>query len=140
LISEQTPSSSKTMRRNIPTVLLLVAGLLMTFAAYVHAAIVVPHLREDMLEIEVRPTLLNATILAMHFGTFAMIAFAGVVLWAAIQSYRRVLLPRIPLAIIALTYIAFGIFAFVATKSHHTLGYVLMGLLTGVATATTTTE
>jgi hypothetical protein len=61
------------MRRNlIQSILLVFAASLMTFAAYVTTTISVPHLREDMLEINVRPTLLSAIMLGLHFGSFAL--------------------------------------------------------------------
>lgn len=62
----KTSSTGAGLRR----VLLGLAGLLMAFAAYVNATIAVLHLRGDLLEIHVRPTLVSATLLGLHFGTF----------------------------------------------------------------------
>jgi hypothetical protein len=115
--------------RQLRTLLLFAAGLLMGFAALVYATVSVPHLREDMVEINVRPTLLGAVSLGLHFGTFAMFAFAGLALVAAVQSLRKAVVARPPLWIIAVLYIGFGVFAFVRTGSHHTLGYVFIGIL-----------
>jgi hypothetical protein len=115
--------------RLLRTTLLFAAALLMGFAAIMNATVNVPHLREDMMEINVRPTLLGAVLLGLHFSTFAMFAFACVVLVGAIQSLRAAVIARLPLSIVAVTYIAFGIVAFVWSGSHHTLGYVLMGVL-----------
>ncbi|HEY2295183.1 MAG TPA: hypothetical protein VGM86_31155 [Thermoanaerobaculia bacterium] len=112
--------------------LLGLAGLLMSFAAFVNATEVVPHLRGDLLEIHVRPTLVSATLLALYFGTFAMTGFALLVLAAAAQREGASAL-RVPLLMVALTYTAFGTFAFVWSGSPHTLGYVLMGVLVGIA-------
>ena len=117
------------MQQTLRTALLFAAALLMAFGAFVNATVSVPHLREDMAEINVRPSLLGAVSLGLHFGTFAMFAFAGLVLVAAIKSARRAVIARLPLWIIAATYIGFGIVAFVWSGSHHTLGYVLMGVL-----------
>ena len=117
------------MQQTLRTALLFAAALLMAFGAFVNATVSVPHLREDMAEINVRPALLGAVSLGLHFGTFAMFAFAGLVLVAAIKSARRAVIARLPLWIIAATYIGFGIVAFVWSGSHHTLGYVLMGVL-----------
>jgi hypothetical protein len=124
-----TTSSTQT---GIRRVLLGLAGLLMAFAAYVNATVAVPHLRGDLLEIHVRPTLVSAVLLGLYFGTFAMAGFALLVLAAAAQR-RGALALRIPLLMVALTYTAFGVFAFVWSGSHHALGYVLMGALIGVA-------
>ena len=117
------------MRQQLRTTLLFAAALLMGFAALMNATVNVPHLREDMVEINVRPTLLGAVLLGLHFSTFAMFAFTGVVLVAAIQSLRASITARLPLLIIAVAYIAFGVVAFVWSGSHHMPGYVLMGVL-----------
>ena len=110
------------------------AALLMGFAAVVNALISVPHLRADMIEINVRPTLLGAVTLGLYFGTFAMFGFALVVLAAAVHASRGATPTRPPLAIIAAIYVAFGVSAFfVWSGSAHTLGYVLMGVLIGLA-------
>jgi hypothetical protein len=122
------PSASSGLRRG----LLGLAGLLMTFTAFVNATVAVPHLRGDLLEINVRPTLVSAILLALYFGTFAMAGFALLVLAAAAQRRGAPAL-RVPLLAVAVTYTAFGIFAFAWSGSHHTLGYVLMGVLVGVA-------
>lgn len=117
------------MQQLLRPVLLFSAALLMGFAALVNAFGSTPHLREDMLEINVRPTLLGAVLLGLHFGTFAMFAFACMVLVAAIQSLRGTVTARLPMSIIAVMYLGFGLAAFVWSGSHHTLGYVLIGLL-----------
>ena len=115
--------------RGLRTVMLFVAALLIGFAAFLNATVSVPHLREDMLEIHVRPTLLSAVLLGLHFGTLAMFAFAFVVFVSALQSLRGSSMARLPLSIIGLTYLAFGIVAFIWTGSYHTLGYVFGGVL-----------
>jgi hypothetical protein len=117
------------MRQKLRTTILFIAALLMGFAAFVNASVVVPHLREDMFEINVRPTLLGAVSLALHFGTFAMLAFTLMVLMTAMKSLRGGITSPILLWIVGLTYTAFGIFAFILSGSPHTLGYLLMGLL-----------
>ncbi|HET9212271.1 MAG TPA: hypothetical protein VFR03_17840 [Thermoanaerobaculia bacterium] len=122
------PSATAGLRR----VLLGFAGLLMAFAAFVNATAAVPHLRGDLLGINVRPTLVSAILLALYFGTFAMAGFALLVLAAAAQRQGSPAL-RLPLLAVAATYTAFGIFAFAWNGSRHMLGYVLMGVLVGVA-------
>ena len=121
------------MRQPLRATLLFVAGLLMGFAAVVSAAIAVPHLRGDMVEIHVRPTLLGAVSLGLHFGTFAMFGFALVVV-AAVQASQGATPSRPLLAIIAAVYVTFGLAAFFLRRGNaHSLGYVLMGVLIGLA-------
>ena len=117
------------MTQALRATLLFAAAVLMGFSALVNAIVNVPHLREDMQEINVRPTLLGAVMLGLHFSTVAMFALACLVLVAAIQSSRTAVTPRLPLSIIAATYVGFGIAAFVLSGSHHALGYVLIGVL-----------
>jgi hypothetical protein len=124
------------MRQPVRSTLLFMAALLMGLAAVVNAVVAVPHLRADMAEINVRPSLLGAVSLGLYFGTFAMVGFALVVLAAAFQASRGAALARPLLAIIAVIFVAFGIVAFfVWSGSAHTLGYVLMGVLIGIAIA-----
>jgi hypothetical protein len=117
------------MRQPLRTILLIIATLFMAFVAIISAIGSVPHLREDMEEIGVRPTLLRAVMLGLNFGVFAMFGITGVLLAATIQSLRSAAIPRLALTAIAITLLAFGGYAFAVTWSHHTLGYVLIGLL-----------
>lgn len=114
--------------RHLRTVMLFTAALLIGFAAFVNATVSVPHLREDMFEINVRPTLLGAVLLGLHFGTFAMFAFACLVFVYAIQSVKGSTVAKLPLSIIAVVYLGFGIVAFIWSGSHHTLGYIFIGV------------
>ena len=121
------------MRKYVRAILLFAAAVLLLFAAVTTTTVSVPHLREDLLEINVRPTLLGAVMLGLHFGSFAMFGFAALVLAMAIRSLRAGNVDRVLIAIIAVVYIIFGVAAFIATGSHHTLGYVLIGLSLGGA-------
>jgi len=124
------------MQQKLRTTLLFAAALLMGLAGLLSAAVGVPHLHEDMVEINVRPTLLGAVMLGLYFGSFAMFAFACLVFVAAIKSAQGAVIARLPLWIIAATYIGFGILAFAWTTGPHTLGYVLIGGLILGATFT----
>ena len=119
------------MRKYLRLVLLLAAAALMMFAAVTTTTVSVPHLREDLLEINVRPTLLGAVMMALHFGSFAMFGFAALVLVLAIRTLQAAGTDRLLIAIIAAVYLLFGIAGFIGTGSHHILGYALMGLLLG---------
>jgi len=117
------------MRKYLQLVLLLAAALLMLFAAFTTTTVSVPHLREDLLEINVRPTLLGAVMMGLHFGSIAMFGFGALVLVLAIRALRGAGTDRFLIAIIAAVYLLFGIGGFIGTGSHHVLGYALMGLL-----------
>ncbi|HKD11860.1 MAG TPA: hypothetical protein VKE50_07280 [Thermoanaerobaculia bacterium] len=113
--------------------LLFSAGTLMGFTALVDAAVIVPHLRGDLAELGIRPSLTRAVSHALSFGTFAMFAFALVVLASAIQSLRGRPVSQPVLAITAACYGGFGIAAFLSSQNAHSLGYVLIGALIGIA-------
>ncbi|HSE32416.1 MAG TPA: hypothetical protein VLA93_12670 [Pyrinomonadaceae bacterium] len=122
------------MRKYLRALLLFLSALLMIFAAFTTTTVSVPHLREDLLEINVRPTLLGAVMVGLHFGSFAMFGFGALVLVLSVRAWRAPAgVDRVLIGIIGAVYLLFGIAAFMWTGSHHTLGYVLMGLLLGGA-------
>ena len=123
------------MKPSVRAPLLFAATALMGFAALTNAFVGLPHLQEDLVEIQVRPTLLRAVSVAMQFGAYAMFAFTLVVLHAAVRAARGGTTARLPLAIVAVLYAAFGIAAFVEAGSPHALGYALAGVLVGAAAA-----
>ena len=123
------------MKPSVRAPLLFAAAALMGFAALTNAFVGVPHLQEDLVEIQVRPTLLRAVSVAMQFGAYAMFAFTLLVLHAGVRAARGGATARVPLAVVAVLYAAFGIAAFVSLGSPHALGYALAGAVIGVAAA-----
>lgn len=117
------------MRKYLQLTLLLAAAVLILFAAFTTTTVSVPHLREDLVEINVRPTLLGAVMMGLHFGSVAMFGFGALVLVLAFRALRAAGTDRLLIAVIAAVYLLFGIAAFIGTGSHHMLGYALMGLL-----------
>lgn len=115
------------MRSRIQPVLLALAGLILAFATLTHGRIVVPHLREDLVEIAVRPTLLKAIHQAMNLGVVTLAAATLIILVEALRSYRGLPVPRVSIAILGIALIAIGAMAFQATHNHHSLGYALIG-------------
>ena len=123
------------MKSSARASLLFAAAALMGFAALTNAFIGVPHLQEDLVEIQVRPTLLRAVSVGMQFGAYAMFAFTLIVLHAGTRAARGEATARLPLAFIAILYAAFGVAAFVAMGSPHALGYAAAGVAIGIAAA-----
>jgi hypothetical protein len=109
--------------------LLALAGLILAFATFTHGSVVVPHLREDLVEIAVRPTLLNAVLQALNLGVLMLAAVTLIVLVEAFRSYRGLPVPRASLAILGIALVVIGVMAFQVTHSHHALGYALIGAL-----------
>jgi hypothetical protein len=86
-----------------------------------------------LIEIGVRPTVLGGTVLHLYFAAIAMFGFAIMVSAAAVQAIRGSQPARIPLAVVALIYMAFGIIAFSQSRDLHHFGPLAMGLLLGAA-------
>jgi lipoprotein signal peptidase len=74
-------------------------------------------------------------VLRLYFGALANFGFALMVSAAAIQAIRGIPLARLPLAVIALIYTAFGVLAFSRSHNPHHLGALAMGVLLGAALA-----
>lgn len=123
------------MKRSIRITLFIASALLMTFGAVGYTFYVVPDLHGDLIEIGVRPRVLGGTVLHLYFAAFAMFAFALIVFAAAAQALRGIAPARLPLAIIAATYTAFGVIAFSWSHNPHHLGPLAMGVLLGAALA-----
>jgi hypothetical protein len=116
--------------------LLLIGGAAILASAVVHGTINVPHLREDMLEIGTRPSLLGAVSLVLYFSVIAMFAFAGLVLAAAVFLLRGRRPQAVPLWLVAGCYLLFGIVAFTrVAPSVHFLGYAAMGVVVAAGAA-----
>lgn len=121
------------MKQSVRATLLIAAATLMIFGASAYALGVVSDLHGDLLEIGVRPSVLGGTMLHLYFAAIAMFGFALIVSAAAIQAVRGVMPARTSLAIIAVSYAAFGIFAFSRSHNLHHLGPLVMGTLLGAA-------
>jgi hypothetical protein len=121
------------MKRSVRTLLLMTSALLMTIVAFGYALVVVPDLHGDLVEIGVRPTVLGGTVMHLYFGGIARFGFALIVWIAAIQAMRGVAVARLPLAVVAIVYTAFGILAFSRSHNPHHLGPLLAGVLLGAA-------
>ncbi len=120
----------------IRILLLLIGGAAILASAVLHGLINVPHLREDMVEIGVRPSLFGAISLVLYFSVVAMFAFAALILGGAISLFRGKVPQVLPLWLIAGTYLIFGIVAYVKIgHSIHYLGYALMGIVVAMGAA-----
>lgn len=118
------------MRQSISSLILVLAALAILGSAALHGIVNVPHLREDLVEIGTRPTLLGAVTLVLYFSVAAMVAFGGLVLAGAIQCLRGRSPQLASLWVVAIVYVAFGLAAFALVgPSPHFLGYAGMGLL-----------
>ncbi len=124
------------VRHSARGIVLLVGGLAILASAFTHGLINVPHLREDMVEIGMRPSLLRAVSLVLYFSVVAMFAFAALVMNAALSLLRGTVPQMAPLWLVAGSYVTFGVVAFVFVfPNAHFLGYSIMGLLVGIAAA-----
>jgi hypothetical protein len=121
----------KVMKQSFRTALFIASALLMMFGAAGYTFAVVPDLHGDL----VRPTVLGGTVLYLYFSAIAMFGFALMVSAAAVQATRGLSPARIPLAVVAVIYTAFGVLAFSRSHNPHHLGPLAMGVLLGAALA-----
>ena len=121
------------MTLSFRSALLIASALLMIFGAVGYAFFVVPDLHGDLVEIGVRPTVLGGTVLHLYFAGIAMFGFALMVTAAAIQAVRGIAPARLPLAVIAVIYMAFGVMAFSRSHNPHHLGSLAIGVLLAAA-------
>src|SRR5689334_16962922 len=108
------------MIQSLRSTILLIASLAILASAALHGSVNVPHLREDLLEIGVRYSLVRTVVLILYFSVVAMFAFGGLVLSAAAASLRGRSIQTSSLYIVAATYVVFGVaaFAFVTHSIH----------------------
>lgn len=123
------------MKLSFRTALFIASALLMMFGALGYSFTVVPDLHGDLVEIGVRPTVLGGTVLYLYFSAIAMFGFTLMVSAAAIQAMRGIPPTRLPLAVIAVIYTAFGVVAFSRSHNPHHLGPLAMGVLLAAALA-----
>jgi hypothetical protein len=121
------------MKLSFRTALFIASALLMMFGALGYSFAVVPDLHGDLVEIGVRPTVLGGTVLYLYFSAIAMFGFTLMVSAAAIQAIRGIPPTRLPLAVIAVIYMVFGVVAFSRSHNPHHLGPLAMGLLLAAA-------
>lgn len=121
------------MKQLLRTALFIASVLLIIFGAFQYALIIVPELHGDLVEIGVRPTVLGGLVLELYFVGICCFGFALMVSFAAIQSIRGSVPPRLPLAVVALIYIAFGIIGFSRSHNPHYFGSLAVGVLLGAA-------
>ena len=121
------------MKGNPRAGLLIAAALLMFFSAFANAMVMVPDLHGDLVELGVRPTVLNGSVRALHFAAASMFIFALMAAEAAIQSMRGKGIARLPLAAIALLHTVFGVTAFARSQNPHHIGGIAIGVLIAAA-------
>jgi hypothetical protein len=125
------------MKESVRTALFFAAAALMLLGAAGNALVVIPDLHGDLVELGVRRTVLGGSVLLFYFSAMAMFGFAAMVVAAAIQSMRSIAPARLPLTIVAIIQVSFGLLALASSRrySPHQLGTLAMGVLLAVALA-----
>jgi hypothetical protein len=120
---------------SLRTGLLIAASALMCFGVAGNALAVIPDLHGDLIEIGVRPSVLNTTVFHLYVGVMAQFAFAVIAAAAAFESMKGRTPARLPLAVIAVVHTITGVLAFSRSHSPHHLGPIVMGGLVAAAIA-----
>jgi len=120
---------------SLRTGLLIAASALMLFGAAGNALGVVPDLHGDLVEIGVRPSVLNTTVFHLYMGVMAQLAFAVIAAASAFESMKGRIPARVPLAVIAIVHTITGAVPFSRSHNPHHLGPILMAVLLVAAIA-----
>ncbi len=116
------------------SVLGLVVGFLLIGSAGLHSLLGWPQLAEQFGRANVPGDLVPVLAMGWHFGGVAMFTFGCIVIMLFLKALRGRAVSLRPALFIAISYIAFGIGALIATQVYQfLLYYVVPGLLLVVA-------
>jgi hypothetical protein len=113
----------------------IVAGVLMIASAAAHSLLGWPQLRAQLAQSRVPDDLALGLAVGWHFGAAAMLAFACIVLWIFVRRLRGTAAPRVPAAVVAALYLAFGAGALAVSGDPFFLVFIIPGLLLAIASS-----
>lgn len=118
------------MNRRPQTGLLALSGVLLLLSALAHALAGWPPIARDLLASGVPTELIAGLRVGWYFGSAAMLAFAAIALHGAYAVWREQPAPLSALRLIGLTYLGFGLAAFVYRDfNSHFLTFMVLGVL-----------
>jgi hypothetical protein len=118
------------MPSSVRSVVLLLAGLILSASSALHAFGAWPHLRGDLIRDHASVPLIKTLAAGWYFGSLAMLALGLIVLAAGVAAWQGVRVSTGPLWIVAAACIAFGLGAFLLLSPNpHFFGFVLIGVL-----------
>lgn len=111
----------------------VLAGALLLASAIAHAFLGWPPFAEALSAAGVDGGLAGGLAVGWYYGSAAMLAFGMIVLLAALAVLRGRMVSLVPVRVIAVVYVAFGVSAFVARDMNpHFLLFVATGVLVGI--------
>lgn len=115
---------------------LIAAGLLMLLSAAAHGMLGWPAMSQGLAQAGAPPDLAGGLAVGWYWGTLAMLAFGLIVLAAALRLRRGDPSLNAPVLVIAVSYVFFGLAAFVARDNEPFFFlFVATGLLAGLPVA-----
>jgi hypothetical protein len=115
-------------------VLGIVAGVLLVLSAGAHSLLGGKAMREELVAAGVPPDLLQGALIGWYFGGVAMFGFGVVVLHTFARRRDAAAVSRVPAAVVAVTYLAFGVAALLYSGfDPFFLVFVVPGLLLALA-------
>ena len=93
----------------------LIAGFIIIASSGAHSLLGWPRLRAALTESHVSSELIGGVAIGWHFGGAAMLTFGCIVVWLFVALLRGQAVSLLPAFLIALMYMAFGIWAFIVS-------------------------
>lgn len=118
----------------------LLGGGLLLASSLAHGLLGWPPMREALQAASADPDLIGGLGAGWHWGSFSMAGFGAIVVAIALQQLRGGRPSTLPVGLIALTYVAFGVWAVLERGNPHFLLFVASGALVGVLVLGTGSE
>ena len=118
------------MRRRLFIVIPLIGGFLIFLSAFAHAFLGWPQMSEDLATTNAGSDLVSGVQVGWIFGSFAMLAFALIVIINTVRLLRGTAVSRTPVVITGFTYVVFGLWAYLARDYNpHFFFFIMPGLM-----------
>jgi hypothetical protein len=112
----------------------LIAGFMLVASSAAHSILGWPQLRAALVETHAPDDLVAGLAIGWHFAGAAMLTFGCIVLWLYIGALRRRVVSYLPAFFIALLYLAFGAWSYVASgRNPYFFVFLVPGVLLGAA-------
>ena len=111
----------------------LVAGAFLVLSSAAHSLLGWKELSAELAKVQATPDLIHNLGIGWHFGGAAMLTFGSIALWTFWQTWQGHAVSLAPTGLIALLYVAFGVWALASSGNPFFLIFIIPGLMMGFA-------
>jgi hypothetical protein len=111
----------------------LVAGAIIGLSSFAHALLGWPPLESALEDLQASPDLVRSFSIGWYFGGVAILVFGCIAVGVFLSALRDRAVSLLPTMLIALGYVAFGLWALVVSRNPFFLIFIVPGLMLGVA-------